>query len=413
MKFGSLFSGIGGFDLAFERAGFTPAWQVEIDRDCNHVLRRHWPDVSRYADVREVNARNLEPVDAIVFGSPCQDLSVAGQRRGFNGERSSLFFEAARIIRELRPVWALWENVPGALTSNAGRDFGAILDALANAGAVDLAWRVLDAQWFGVAQRRRRVFVVADFRSERAGQILFEPKSLRGDSSQSRTAGQDVATTVSASAGHHGRSSPRGDGRDNLVTATLRASAGSGRLKDIGHENVVLVPAKRLGGHHHRQDLDNETYVAAPLTASYAHAAQTAGDNPGVSNVVIEPSARAHALTAHTAKGGDPTTDEYVIAWDKTNITSKANRSNPQPGDSCHTLHQQAPSDAGSLGVRRLTPIECSRLQGFPDNWNAWGINERGELVQLSDSVRYRQLGNAVCVNVAEWIARRLMEASQ
>src|SRR5437016_3676006 len=123
MKVGELFAGIGGFGLAFERTGFEVAWQVEIDKDCNRVLATHWPNVERFEDVRDVGAHNLAPVDVITFGSPCQDLSLAGKRGGLNAERSGLFFEAIRIIRELRPAIAVWENVPGAFSSNDGRDF--------------------------------------------------------------------------------------------------------------------------------------------------------------------------------------------------------------------------------------------------------------------------------------------------
>lgn len=265
---GELFAGIGGFSVGLERAGIQTLWRVEIDADCQAVLRRHYPDGLLFSDVREVGAHNLPPVDVITFGSPCQDLSVAGRRAGLGGERSGLFFEAIRIIRELRPTFAVWENVPGALSSNGRRDFGAALDALAESGAMDIAWGVLDAQWFGVAQRRRRVFVVADFAGERAAEVLLAPESF-----------------------------------------------------------VPLV----------RQEQP--------------------GRNP----------------------------KPMLVGWDG-GLTLERLRQ-------CVVIEGEC---------RKLTPLEQERLQGFPDGWTA------GQ----GDSARYRQLGNAVCCNVAEWLGRQIMSQS-
>lgn len=168
--FGSLFAGVGGFDLGLEAAGWDCGWQVEWDKHCQQILAHHWPDVPRWSDVRDVNGAELPPVDLITFGSPCQDLSVAGKRAGLDGDRSGLFHEAVRIIKEMRhatgatfPRLAIWENVVGALSSNRGADFGVVLNSLADAGAMVIEWAVLDARWFGVPQRRRRVFVIAVF----------------------------------------------------------------------------------------------------------------------------------------------------------------------------------------------------------------------------------------------------------
>jgi DNA (cytosine-5)-methyltransferase 1 len=183
MKFGSLFAGVGGFDLGFEAAGMECCFQVEWDKHCQQVLAHHWPDVPRWSDVSDVNGAELPPVDVITFGSPCQDLSVAGKRAGLDGGRSNLFFEATRIIREMRdgtdgvfPRVAVWENVPGAFSSNEGHDFGSVLDGLAESGALGIEWAVLDARWFGVPQRRRRIFVVAEYdpaRAFRSGNPIF------------------------------------------------------------------------------------------------------------------------------------------------------------------------------------------------------------------------------------------------
>ncbi len=162
MKFGSLFTGVGGFDLGFERAGMECAWQVEFDKNCQNVLRKHWSETELFNDVRTVGKHNLEPVDVICGGFPCQDVSIAGKRAGLAGERSGLWSEFARIIDELEPKWVVIENVPGLLSSNRGRDFATVIRWLAERG-YGVAWRILDSQYFGVAQRRRRVFIVGSF----------------------------------------------------------------------------------------------------------------------------------------------------------------------------------------------------------------------------------------------------------
>lgn len=174
MRFISLFSGAGGFDLGFERAGMQCVAQVEWDKHCQQVLQHHWPLIPKWHDICNVQGSDLPDAEVIIFGSPCQDLSVAGKRNGIvSGEKSSMFFEAMRVIKEKQDAtgtvrYVVWENVPGALSSNAGEDFGIVLDTMAQHGIVAIEWRVLDAQHFGVPQRRRRLFLVAQFNSARA-----------------------------------------------------------------------------------------------------------------------------------------------------------------------------------------------------------------------------------------------------
>jgi DNA (cytosine-5)-methyltransferase 1 len=164
--YGSLFSGVGGFDMGFDRAGYRCVFQVEWDDHCQQTLAHHWPDVPRWSDVKDVNGAELPPCDVLTFGSPCQDLSVAGRRAGLDGGRSSMFHEAIRIVKEMRyatqtyPRVIIWENVAGALESNRGADFGSVLDQMADIGALVLEWNVLDAcHW--LPQRRRRIFLIA------------------------------------------------------------------------------------------------------------------------------------------------------------------------------------------------------------------------------------------------------------
>ncbi len=230
LTLGSLFDGIGGFPYAASFYGIRPLWASEIVPECVSVTKKHFPDMEHVGDITKLHGGKLPPVDIITFGSPCQDLSVAsGKRLGLAGERSGLFLEAIRIIREMQeatngeyPKFALWENVPGALSSSSRRDFKAVLEAFtdaevpmpgsgrwANAGmvrgrGVDLAWCVYDAQYFGTAQRRRRIFLIADFRGTRAGEILFVPKSLSGYFAAGGTPRQGAAAYAQNGAGAAG-----------------------------------------------------------------------------------------------------------------------------------------------------------------------------------------------------------------
>jgi DNA (cytosine-5)-methyltransferase 1 len=235
LKLGSLFDGSGGFPLAGVLHGVEPVWASEIEPYPIKVTKARFPGMKHLGSVLDVNGAEVEPVDIITFGSPCQDLSVAGKQAGLHkGERSNLFFEAIRIIKEMReahdglyPRVAIWENVPGAFSSNKGADFQAVLEAFAQvcdptahvpmperskwhpSGAIvgngwSIAWRTLDAQYWGVPQRRRRIYLIADFGSERAGEILFEQEGVRGDSAESGTAGQSAAGDPEGSAGRGG-----------------------------------------------------------------------------------------------------------------------------------------------------------------------------------------------------------------
>jgi len=357
--FGSLFAGIGGFDLGLERAGMRCSWYAEIDQRCNDLMSERKPGIPNLGDVRNVTKETVEPVDVVCGGFPCQDLSIAGKRAGLAGERSGLWFEFHRVLAELGPQWAVVENVPGLLSSNGGRDFAVILRGLAEIGYLS-AWRVLDAQYYGVAQRRRRLFIVASLGDGCAAEVLFERESLSWDSAPSREAGEGVAGTIAASA-HPGGFNGREAGRGRLVANPLSA--------------------------HHGRNCGEDTFV--PI------AYQCQGNNVGPMGTL--------------RRGNGGLTGGVPFVFDSTQITSPCNRSNPKPGDVCHslslsgrppTLAFQSKASASSSGVRRLTPTECERLQGFPDGWT-----DNGQ----SGSARYRQLGNAVCVPVVEWIGRRIL----
>ena len=218
MTMGSLFDGISAFPLTASKHGIVTKWASEIEPFPIKVSSHHFPDMIQLGDVTKINGAEIEPVDIITFGSPCQDMSVAGKRAGLEGERSGLFMEAIRIIKEMReatsgkyPSYAIWENVPGAFSSNNGNDFRAVLEEITEAkipipksgkwggsGLVrgngrEIAWRVLDAQYWGVPQRRKRIFLVADFAGQRAGKILFEQQSMSGDIEQGRAEREKAA----------------------------------------------------------------------------------------------------------------------------------------------------------------------------------------------------------------------------
>ena len=240
LTLGSLFDGIGGFPLAGVLCGVRPVWSSEIEPFPMKVTAARFPQMKQLGSVTDIDGGAVEPVDIISFGSPCQDLSVAGKQLGIHeGQRSNLFFEAVRIIKEMRkadeargrtgksirPRFAVWENVPGAFSSNKGADFKAVLEALAGVIEADvsipqpkrwdtgggivgngwsLAWRVYDAQYWGVPQRRKRIYLVADFAGERAGEILFEREGVRGDFAESGTAVEGVAADAERSVGGSG-----------------------------------------------------------------------------------------------------------------------------------------------------------------------------------------------------------------
>jgi DNA (cytosine-5)-methyltransferase 1 len=204
----SLFDGVGGFDLAMERNGVEVVANVEIDKQCQKVLAKHFPNAKQFSDITDVKGSDLigagfEPSRGIITGGfPCQDLSVAGKRAGLVGERSGLFWEIARLIEETKTEWFILENVPGLLTSNKGRDFGVVVGTMADLG-YSLAWRVLDAQHFGVPQRRRRVFIVGRRTGDglSSAEVLFKSEGLRRNTTQSKQAGQDTATSTARSFG--------------------------------------------------------------------------------------------------------------------------------------------------------------------------------------------------------------------
>lgn len=240
MRVLSLFSGVGGFDMGLEAAGMTTVFQCELDKNCRQTLDHHWAGVPKWDDVSTLTGRYIldhcDGVDVVAWGSPCQDLSVAGKRAGLTGERSGLFHQGIRIIKELRelsngkyPTWSIWENVAGALSSNNGADFGEVLYEMDEAGACFSEWSMLDAQYFGVPQRRRRVFVLSCFdpaiASRSPEKILTVGESSGGNSAKGKQARQSVTAEASESIGTGGepfRMRAFGDYTDDDTASALK-----------------------------------------------------------------------------------------------------------------------------------------------------------------------------------------------
>jgi len=366
MTFGSLFSGIEGFGLALERCGFRCDFQAESDAQCRSILQRHFPDSTLYEDVRDVPAR---PVGLITAGWPCQGNSVAGRRAGMADKRSGLWSEVVRVLAARRPKWFLGENVPGILSVNGGRDWLAVIRDLADLG-YGTAYRVLDAQWFGVAQRRRRVFVVGCLGNwRRAAEVLFERESLPWHTPTRREAGARVAACLTRGTDSSGRGGYAGRRREDDVNivATLNSGVNSGGFRTEPGEHLVpeISPAVTARDcKSTREDIAEPAFVVTHAPFVFTERTREDGAN-------VECSPIANALL-NPGSGGR--SDERML---------------------CDTI----------MAVRRLTPTECERLQGFPDGWTAIGHDGNA----ISDSARYRMLGNSVAVPCIEWIGRRIV----
>ena len=521
MKVLSLFSGVGGFDLGLENAGMETVFQCEWDKHCRTVLDRHWPTVPKWDDVSTLTGEHIlahaPVVDVVAWGSPCQDLSVAGKRAGLEGGRSGLFYEGMRIITELRkasngkyPRISIWENVYGALNSNKGEDFEAILKEMVEAGSLLCEWRVLDAQYFGVPQRRRRVFVVAVFDSATAARcpdpLLPVSEGLRWNPTTGTTTREESAGTATTSIGSGSRMRGFGDyisddtasaikARDHkdatdlvvepsVVVGTLTVSdltkqvnneiiskgllqvvepftgtshaqygEGVGTLRanggDLGGGSETVMVETFTKSRRAQSATDDETWVEgkpAPTLNAFDQ-----GDVRATTAIVFENSYRDGAriandnvtqtLSAKMGTGGgntpmlaiaiqdgreieknqnglgvaeegapaytiDQTGAQAVAYGIQGSMIGRQDHNGPggqgitQPDSAMYTLTStDVHAVATTMVVRRLTPLECERLMGWPDDWTA------GQ----ADTHRYKQCGNGVASPVAQWIGEQLI----
>lgn len=505
-KLGSLFDGSGGFPLAGSLCGIEPVWASEVEPYPIAVTRSRFPNMKHLGDISKIHGGDIDPVDIITFGSPCQDLSVAGKRAGLKHEdkgddettRSGLFMEAVRIIKEMRdatngqyPRFALWENVPGAFSSNKGWDFHTVLAELIrikephavmptvpagrwsyadifSGSGWSLAYRVFDAQFWGVPQRRRRSHLVIDFGGQCAGEVLFKREGLRGYFAEGRTPWQGIACHAQDGSGandqygEYGADGGRGRQLDDVIPvtmkirsgcdggghvydgidSTLRANAGDNQLSVAYSAGFCTEPSAKARG------VGFQDEIAPTLRAGVTPAcAYSIKNHPADSRVDIDESGKVQTLTSRMGTGGGnvPMVMEPVV-YDGANVTSPINASNPLPGDPSHKLSTDGrnycvipvfclqgngidradtagcngkgwkedtsytlntidrpavaygtdvgllnsteeqspallargykdphlvsyPADRVRYIVRRLTPTECARLQGFPDCW--------------------------------------------
>jgi len=266
----SLFAGVGGFDLAMQRSGIKTVATVEIDKNARGVLERRFPDATHFTDVTKVTGDELRaagfiPSRGIITGGfPCQDLSVAGKRAGLAGKRSGLYWEIIRLVDELSPAYLVLENVPGLLSSNGGRDMGTVIGALSTRG-YGVSWRVLDAQYFGVAQRRRRVFIVGCLGDgERSSQILALSEGLSGNPPKSRKKGQDIATNAGASTPPTlltMREGSPGGGKGPLISSDISLTLATGNSQvlfgETGFAKYTKNELKTLNATQHKRGTEN------------------------------------------------------------------------------------------------------------------------------------------------------------
>jgi DNA (cytosine-5)-methyltransferase 1 len=475
MTLGSLFSGIGGFDAAAERCGMTVAWQVEVDRFARRVLKRHWPGVERHGDVRTVDPGGLERVDILCAGFPCQDLSVAGARAGLSGERSGLFREVVRFARVLRPAWVVLENVPGLLSSwspvepppgavdadmwdvEETSDFETVLAALRELGYLG-AWRVLDAQYFDLAQRRERPFVVGCLGAERLSALLPLLESGSRDLAPRRTAREDLAGSLGSGPGGRGWS----DDTDRMTFVARPLLGKQNSSHDESKETYVAVAGSqtaRYGSSLSVLDAEEGNFITHTLRADGFDASEdgtgrgtpviafNANDQGNDATEGLSPTLRCGGLN-----GGGVHTAVAILQESQTGVrlyenagALRADAPGTQPTGSLvafgigensrgEVLESEVsrcvtagggkpifgyPAARTGTSVRRLTPTECERLQGFPDGWtclcgrNAGRSWPEEHACRCPDGPRYRALGNAVAVPVAAWVLRRVLEASQ
>lgn len=558
MTLGSLFDGIGGFPLAAVHCGGVPVWASEIEPFPMRVTKLRFPDMIHVGDITKLDGAKLPPVDVICGGSPCQDLSVAGLRKGLAGERSGLFMDQVRIVKEMRaederrgvsddfirPRYLVWENVPGAFSSANGEDFRAVIEEIVHikdstchvprpdtgrwesAGAAilgdqfSLAWRVLDAQYWGVAQRRRRIFLVADFGGLTAPKILFEQERLLGDPAEGQGQGKGVTTTAGNSSADSGGSrvaeekqvdifafhinqreetinlngisgalmattnmqmqtfvaegmrkfesaekeeeclclNDQGGERMDVsvdVTATLRAgmsghpplvmgiqqgSAGTEEIPD-----PALTEEAETGGNNQQILFENHGIdarytgpheVAPTMSARYG----TGGNNvPLVSDMPESYCIAGNIIDREVQNGGNglgcqPDISYTLTSADRHAVFSRqrsdeflqnrvtATQSARQHKDATDLVCEPYQNTVGTIGytdhkginnqyvsedkcivenrrlIRRLTPLECERLQGFPDHWT--------DIPGASDSARYKALGNSVAIPCVDFVLR-------
>lgn len=427
MNYLSVCSGIEAATVAWHPLGWNPVAFSEIEKFPSRVLAHHYPDVPNVGDMTKFEEWNIGAIDLFVGGTPCQSFSVAGLRKGLDDPRGNLMLTFGAIANRFRPRWLVWENVPGVLSSNGGRDFGAFVGMLGELG-YGWAYRVLDAQYFGVAQRRRRVFVVGCLGNWRhAAAVLFERYSLSGNPPPSRKKGKEVARctgtgatfggmspvagTITANTG--GMTRPAGNANEldfcvpvfSMITANTGAN-GLGVSKEIAPTLDRAQPAAIAQpiAFNARQDPDSWEEHTGPL--------DTNGSTQAISHSVVGPLfCHLGTINNQAVEAGHVVYDPIAIPISTQNALGRVNGIDEWPlgifndGDPAPTLskshgHAVGTNKSSDFAVRRLTPVECERLQGFPDNYT--------NIPNAADGPRYKALGNSMAVPVMYWIGKRI-----
>lgn len=385
MKYISLFAGIEAASVAWEPLGWEPVAFSEVEPFCCDLLARKFPTVPNLGDITQIDwSEFCGTVDLVVGGSPCQSFSISGGRESLDGE-SRLMYEYIRAVREIRPQWFVWENVPGVLNTKDNA-FGQLLYELSQCG-YGLSWRVLDAQFFGVAQRRRRIFLVGHLaEGGAAAAVLFESESVSGNTQSSR---QKRASLTRPSGASSDAYCIQGGGQTSLNANGLGVSTDGSAytLTSVDRYGVVSFTQNERD----EVRLQGDGTISGALSASPGMKQQTyicMGDDSG--------RATAYENMAPTLKvGGRPA---YVV---KERAGKPGGGKGALVGEDCAFTMLAGSGQAlvpDEWTVRRLTPLEYERLQGFPDEWTAGG----------SDSARYKTLGNSMAVPVMRWIGERI-----
>jgi len=395
MKYLSVCSGIEAATVAWHQLGFKPVGFSEIEKFPSQVLTHHYPDVNNYGDMTKYKEWDIGTIDILVGGTPCQSFSVAGLRKGMADPRGNLALVYCAMLDHFRPQWFVWENVPGVLSSNGGRDFGSFLGAVAELG-YGFAYRVLDAQNFGVPQRRRRVFVVGclgDWR--RAATVLFERESLCWDIKTSRKKGQDVAKCLTRGVAQRFDSET-----ETMIPAYGIPGNWIGRKPKNGGNAVepmhnISPCLTKTDGHG----------VAQPIPLDLRNATRDPEKHDAINRQGVgagEAGDPAHTVTTACVHGVAQPTVLMDQGGSVMNVMQDGT-----VGTLRRETHGHEPSILQNMAVRRLTPVECERLQGFPDSYT--NIKPNGK--QTPDGPRYKALGNSMAVPVMKWIGERIDNA--
>jgi DNA (cytosine-5)-methyltransferase 1 len=433
MRYASVCDGIGAAHVAWQPLGWQCSWTSEIEPFPAAVVEHHFgfPNVGDMTKITEEMLDGYGPVDLLVGGTPCQSFSVAGLRGGLADPRGNLALRFVQLAAVMQPKWIVWENVPGVLSSGKGRDFGTFLGALGQLG-YGFAYRILDAQWFGVAQRRRRVFVVGhlgDWR--RAAAVLFERESVFGNPPTRGATGQGITSSPEGIAGNvsskwaKGTGGPAGDECYNLVaepfTKSKRAQSTTddetwvpGEVSptmscfDQGDTRATTVVAFTQNSRDEVRQINGDGQIAGALSADAGmHQTNYVAQGFTYSGYSNQPAWMTGDRTDCLPASGHSDGSHQGVG-----VVAFTTEQTPKFKDDCAlTMTKQSPSGGGqpqcvatAMAVRRLTPRECERLQGFPDDYTLVEYRKK----PAADGPRYRALGNSMAVPVMRWIGERI-----